>query len=392
MVGTSGDDTFNIITGTGATLNEFDTIEGGAGNDTANIVSDDGTLPTAAQISGVEAIQIETSAGTPAYDISDLDDVKTLAIGGAAASIGATLGAGQSITIGDAADAFDLTVDAEETDTTVTLDDASGALELTLIGAANTTLTVNGAMAAGNGDLRVETALTTETLNLGLTEDGTITIVNGGALTAVDASTSSADLTIDLATVAVAGVETLIGGMGNDTLDGGPDTTLISGGDGDDILTGGAASELIGGGAGDDTINAGDVADEVINGGAGQDDITLGVGGNMQTVVTDAGESGITLATVDTIFGFVSGEDLLDFNLVDGEAANFLFDGSAGGFLDGLVNANTAFGSDADLVYVQVSDGTDSWVFVDTDGDNAADMAVELTGVGATIAATDIIA
>ena len=134
------------------------------------------------------------------------------------------------------------------------------------------------------------------------------------------------------------------------------------------------------------------MADEVIIGGAGADTIDLvGVAVAAQTVVVNAGDSGITLATADKISNFNTGEDFLDFNLVDGSATNFLFDASAGGFLDALVNANAAFANDSALRYVASTDNTNTWVFVDRDGNGTADQVVELSGI-VLIGAADIIA
>ncbi|MHA6686331.1 hypothetical protein ACX3P0_12135, partial [Mesorhizobium sp. A556] len=358
VVGTELDDTFNVI-GDGAdqTLNTFDVINGAGGNDTLNLLLSTaaGGLPTAAQMSNVENIHVDaTTAAITALDASALLDVTSLDVGGFGATA-ITLGEGQSVTLSNTTAATTtLTVDAEEVATTIHLDGAAAATAVTLVGAANTTLDVEGSAGA---TLTVNAAATTETVDIGLSSD-TIVTLTGGAVTTIDASASTGDLGL----TATATTETVLGGSG------------------DDALTGGAASQLIDGGAGIDTIIAGNVAGEVIIGGAGADAIDLGVAGAAQEVVINAGDTGLALGEIDTIANFGGTEDTLNFG-ISGTADNFDVDASAGGYLDALVNANTAFGLDADLTYMAVSDGTDTWVFADLDNNGSADHAVELTAV-----------
>lgn len=373
VIGTAGNDTFNVIAGTGATINSFDLIDGAGGRDTLNLITDAaaGGLPTASQMRNVEIINAELAASVLSINSSALAGVTDLNLAGDLSGLAnVTLGAGQSVAFGASAAGavpVTVTVDAAETDTTITLVDAADTTDITLLGAANTTLTVEGSV-AGAGTLAVTAAATTETLNLELSSDSVLTIT-GAALTAIDASASTGDLTI----VGTATTEAILGGSGVDT------------------LTGGAASQLINGGAGDDIITAGGVAGEVIIGGAGADDIDLGANAVVQSVVVNAGETGLTLATIDQVANFVSASDTLDFNLVAGSATNFVFDGSAGGYLDALTNANTAFAADSALRYAAISDTVNTWVFVNNDSDADADFAVELTGVTA-VAFGDIVA
>lgn len=416
VVGSAGADTFlGLIDGAADTWNTGDEVDGAGGNDVFNIVIDSGsaeTAPSLSSVANVERINVIVDAGGGSFttdgtaiEVDYFDGANQIWQINNAGAASDVVGVTNGVTIGYAANTVGA-VGAADATTAVSfaLDDAVDAGTILVDEeTANdvTDVTVNGSVDAAAGTLTIDldtggigsplAALAAEeTVTLGLTSDVTVTVTSTTATT-VDASGSTGDLTIDVSTSAAA-TEVLTGGTGDDTLTASAATTDLDGGDGDDNLTGGAASEVILGGAGDDTIVAGDVAGEEINGGAGQDDITLGTGGNAQVVITDAGESGITEATADTITNFVTTEDELDFNLVDGSADNFLFDGSAGGFVDASVNADSAFGADSDLVYVQVSDGNDSWVFVDSDGDNAADMAVELTGINTTIADADIIA
>lgn len=66
------------------------------------------------------------------------------------------------------------------------------------------------------------------------------------------------------------GILNLLGGSGNDVLEGGGISSTIHGGSGNDALTGGAGRDFLFGGAGDDTLLGGDKGD-VMTGGVGHD-------------------------------------------------------------------------------------------------------------------------
>jgi Ca2+-binding RTX toxin-like protein len=78
----------------------------------------------------------------------------------------------------------------------------------------------------------------------------------------------------------------LLGGDGNDLIQGGSGQDGISGGEGDDILTGGAGNDYIWGNGGNDTIHGGagndliwgDGGNDRLYGGAGSDEIEGGAG------------------------------------------------------------------------------------------------------------------
>lgn len=120
-----------------------------------------------------------------------------------------------------------------------------------------------------------------------------------------------------------AGILTVNGGTGQDTIDGSAYTVSINlvGGAESDVLTGGSAADTIIGGAGNDTI-VGNSGDDSITGGEGSDSITGGAG-NDRIVLTETTadrdtvkfESTAAANGVDTITGFVAGltDDKLDF-------------------------------------------------------------------------------
>ena len=73
------------------------------------------------------------------------------------------------------------------------------------------------------------------------------------------------------------GDDTLLGGAGDDDLGGAEGDDTLVGGDGDDSLTGGSGDDTIDGGEGNDTVDAGS-GDDDVDGGAGDDQITTGDG------------------------------------------------------------------------------------------------------------------
>lgn len=172
--------------------------------------------------------------------------------------------------------------------------------------------------------------------------------------------------------------ENLIGGEGNDTLNGSAGANMVGGGDGDDridgasgddVLNGDAGSDRLIGGSGADSMNGGaggdmldgGAGDDVIDGGAGSDTLTGGSGRDMFVFADEGG--------TDRVTDFRRGQDLLDFS--DLSEGDFSFLGS---------NAFSATGA------AEIRTGMNAGVFsafVDANGDGAADLIVALPNVGA---------
>lgn len=156
-----------------------------------------------------------------------------------------------------------------------------------------------------------------------------------------------------------AGNDTIHGGTGDDNLNGGTGIDLVSyktatsgvtvslaitanqntGGDGVDKLVGfenlegSDFNDRLTGDAGSNKIFAG-AGNDFIRGGAGDDDLTGGTGNDIFRFESTARNG------VDTIRGFESGSDQLEFAIADGYAANA-----------GFTNGSTAVGSGAQFVY-----------------------------------------
>lgn len=73
------------------------------------------------------------------------------------------------------------------------------------------------------------------------------------------------------------GADQIVGGEGNDVIDGGNGDDHVAGDAGSDRLLGGYGQDLLEGGAGDDTL-AGDLDADILDGGAGNDEIDGGFG------------------------------------------------------------------------------------------------------------------
>ncbi|NMY12672.1 S8 family serine peptidase [Pseudomonas veronii] len=147
------------------------------------------------------------------------------------------------------------------------------------------------------------------------------------------------------------GVDTLIGGAGNDAITAGSTGAIIYGDDlagiqsGNDTLLGGAGDDTLYGGGGNDSLQ-GNAGKDIMNGGAG-DDVLDGGDGNDQLT----GGAGI-----DTLIGGVGDDELRgqagDDVLAGGAGADNLYGGAGNDSLTGGAGNNALYGEDGDdLLY-----------------------------------------
>ncbi|WGW02437.1 Hint domain-containing protein [Tropicibacter oceani] len=125
-----------------------------------------------------------------------------------------------------------------------------------------------------------------------------------------------------------AGSDSLIGGAGNDYLDGGSEADTLSGGDGNDTLLGGTGNDNLSGGAGTDLLYGGDGADTLAGG--DDNDSLFGEAGN-DLLNGDAGN--------DTLDGGDGNDTLLG-----GTGADSLIGGIGNDSLSGGTGADTLLG------------------------------------------------
>jgi Ca2+-binding RTX toxin-like protein len=190
----------------------------------------------------------------------------------------------------------------------------------------------------------------------------------------------------DTVSAAVAsGRNTILGGQGDDRIVGGDDADFLNGNLGSDSAAGGAGNDILRGEDGADTLDGGAGAD-VLDGGPGPDRFDFA-----------AGSSGLTLEGADRIQGW-SAEDRIDVPGAGGASAYYQiptstigggFDpyGGGGGIgvpapmsFDQALNQSNVWmrGHSDSIITAQVDEGVA--VFVDTNGDRLADLAILLTG------------
>ncbi|WP_218014213.1 M10 family metallopeptidase C-terminal domain-containing protein, partial [Rubellimicrobium roseum] len=158
-------------------------------------------------------------------------------------------------------------------------------------------------------------------------------------------------------------VENITAGSGDDTIFGNGAANLFLGGAGSDMLSGNGGNDNLFGDAG---------ADELI-GGLGTDGLTGGAGDD---VFIFSSTSASTLTPSDTIFDFegggIVGGDIIDLSGVSSLTFNFI--------------GTDAFTTGSATQVRYETNGTDTFVFVDTDADVGAEMRIRISGV------TDLIA
>ncbi|EIJ34260.1 calcium-binding protein [Thiothrix nivea] len=186
-----------------------------------------------------------------------------------------------------------------------------------------------------------------------------------------------------------AGDDAVNAGDGNDTVNAGAgDDNGINGGDGNDILNGEAGNDFLDGDGGNDTLNGGDGNDTLV-GDTGIDVLTGGAGADLFQFFGLA-DSGLTLATADTITDFESGTDLIYVDLAAPVADSYLEAAAVADFATALGNANAAM--DGTVVFYLTNVGNDGLLFVDTDANGSANEVIKLTGItSANFALTDLI-
>ncbi len=162
------------------------------------------------------------------------------------------------------------------------------------------------------------------------------------------------------------GTNTLRGNSGRDLLNGGTGIDTIDGGSGNDVITGGGGNDKLIGGRGADDINGGD-GDDRIDGGWGADRLTGALGAD--TFVFSFLSDSSSIAR-DQVTDFETGQDLIDLHLIDansdiaGDQA-FVFIGSLEFFAKSQLRLTT--------------DGADTIVQADRDGDGVADLEILLS-------------
>jgi Ca2+-binding RTX toxin-like protein len=136
------------------------------------------------------------------------------------------------------------------------------------------------------------------------------------------------------------------------------------------VLQGSAGDNVLRGGSGNDTLSGGD-GNDVLVGGFGRDIETGGAGADRFDFNSVNG-SGTTFATRDQIMGFEQGTDAIDFSTIDANTA--AWGNQAFTFI-----GDDAFHGVAGELHQQ-TDGPNTIVSGDINGDSVADFQIELNG------------
>lgn len=343
LTGTNLNDTFNALTvradGTDATtLSAFDSIDGGAGEDTLNIYTDaNAATPLnagfldSATVRNVEIVNIFNSNGVAAFgDASKYEGVEQLWQIGAADAVtelGADTTAGfRNIATGP----LSVTAANAAAAASVALDGVGDAAALNVLGTATGSLnsvTVSGSRVDTDNDglanlaLGVTAGQNQETVSVDTAFDTTLTVNNGAGLTVktVDATASEGDITYTNAANTVSTIKT---GAGNDTVTvntatsnvvGSVVNALVETGEGDDqitVNTTGTGRTTVNAGAGDDiiTLTSALTTSTRIDGGEGNDKLVLVDGGDL--IAGDYALIRTTVSNVESLeFGATVGAD-----------------------------------------------------------------------------------
>ncbi len=184
------------------------------------------------------------------------------------------------------------------------------------------------------------------------------------------------------------GNDTIYGGAGNDTLNGGGGENTLYGEAGDDRLIGGAQSDILDGGAGNDAMSGG-AGDDTYFVDSAKDVVTEAVNGGIDLVRVTA--SSFTLSAYVDNLEYVGsaafkGIGSADANRMTGGAGADVLDGAAGNdrLYGGFGNDSLVGGIGNDLL--DGGDGTDKMAGgVGNDSyyvDNAGDVVTELVSAG----------
>jgi hypothetical protein len=208
---------------------------------------------------------------------------------------------------------------------TVTLDDnstttlttglktatVSGTIKTTAASTTNHTATANGTLTLVDS-LGVGGAGTVETLNLGVTSQGTLGTSGLAALKSVDASASTGNLTLSMDGAYLASVK---GGSGNDSISADFDTDVNGG-------VNIATTALLDGGAGNDSLSLSNTnfgtGTLTINGGAGDDTVSLASAALTASITVTGGDGTDTFYFTPGTTALTTGELTLIGSQVSG--------------------------------------------------------------------------
>jgi len=413
LSGGADGDTFVVGTaGHFSNLSAAETVSGGGGTDTLQLVSGTYSAADFGAINDIERISMAGGSVTLADSVYTANgEALTIIENGDVANtiVAGSLTSGNAVTV-----VFDAS-----TNDTITLGAGNDTIRQTDEGAA-TPVAASDAINGGAGDdtlfLHVEGGTTTSHTLAAVTNVETIKLyggatANGNAsddvvsiVTAAAAVATGATMTIDISTYYTSATATAAY-AGDAVIDGSAETGatagkfVITGGSGADTITTGAGADTINGGAGADTIDGGIGVDSIV-GGTGADKITGGTKADIIYGGTGADRFVYTAVThsggtdVDNVADWNSTDDVLEITLdYSSSAAAVTVNATQIAAKAGLTAAQAALsGERGQFVY----DTTNSVLYVNVNNDNlitSLDYTIQLAAAStasSTVAATDV--
>lgn len=351
FVGGASNDTFNALTikadgSDASTLTAFDSIDGGAGNDTLNIFTktgfNNGAFPSNVTVKNVETINynninngvdVDASKFVGATAINQIGAnaaaVTQLAAGTVVGYNGAATGTMSVTTASAAATAAVALTNVAESQTVNVIAGAGGVLNsVTVTGNVVDAGAKDGIIA--NTTVAVTAGQDVESVAVNTAVGTTLTVSNlgGKAVSSVDASASTGDVSYNGLVGAAKTVSTIKTGVGKDTvtlqtaLTATAKAASVSTGEGDDTLNilataaaASAATVAVDAGAGNDTINLTINSDITYNVAGGAGDDTVVITGTVKT--TDKIDGGAGTDTVSLVNNAaLVADDYIVFNKV----------------------------------------------------------------------------
>lgn len=387
IAGTAGDDTISgtYTDGGVGTFNQVDTIAGGAngaGGDTL-IINTLGavaiTPPDAiwTNVSGIEKLALITSGGAGA---------QTLLTG---AIFNAAFASGVQLTANNGAGAIGIDMTSYTAATTIVSNSTGAGAHAITTGSGAATVT--SVTTAGNQTIRGAglTAVSATANGAGDQAIGdasgggaalvTVTAIENTAGNQVITSTSSNAVTVNVLNNGTAGNQTVTTGGGADVI----------------IATTWGGNNVYSTGAGNDTITllaTGAATGNTITPGTGADVINLKINAAPDVLVIGNLDSGITLATADRVTNFASNDTLKmgTAGVAGGTGTYVEASAAVADFAAALAAANVALAaldgtSSATELFAFQFDGTNGYLFNDTNGNGTADQVIVLVGVTSTM-------
>ncbi|RDJ22282.1 hypothetical protein DWF00_24015 [Bosea caraganae] len=272
-------------------------IDMGAGDDVVNLYIGSNVQGTILLGDGNDRITMNDYLGAVTVDAGNGNDDITTSFGNDVIHAGA---GNDTIFAGTGND----TIDAGNGDDTILADEGNDVIDggqgFDTLFLARATGPVYVDFAAGHvsgAGIGFDTFTNIESLLFG---EGSDTVIGGNGDDSLDGAGGSDTLTGgagDDALAGSAGNDALNGGSGDDSLDGGADDDTLAGGSGDDHLLGGLGNDVISAGSGDDHIEGG-AGNDVLTGGSGSDNFVFAAGFGNDTI-TDFAASGSTTDVIE---------------------------------------------------------------------------------------------